>query len=129
MSIEDDDKEARLIAWKEFSGQTTETTKRDKCKEYLEEMEEIMTGSHTNQHNKTGVHLAQGSYSDAVNPTHYSRFPIQPIDFIIKNKLSYLQGNIIKYVCRFDAKNGVEDLKKAKQYLEWLIEEADKNGR
>lgn len=67
--------------------------------------------------------------NDPISPDHYSRFPIQPIDFIIKNKLSYLQGNIIKYVCRFDAKNGVEDLKKAKQYLEWLIEEAEKNDR
>ena len=37
---------------------------------------------------------------------HYKDFKIQPIEFITKNKLSFIQGNIIKYVCRFDKKNG-----------------------
>ena len=34
----------------------------------------------------------------------YKDFKIQPIEFITKNKLSFIQGNIIKYVCRFDKK-------------------------
>lgn len=59
----------------------------------------------------------------AVSPSHYSRFPIQPIEFIRKNRLDFLQANIIKYVCRHDAKNGLEDLMKARQYLDWLIED------
>ena len=54
-------------------------------------------------------------------PSYYSRFPIQPIDFISANKIDFLVGNVIKYVCRYDAKNGLEDLKKAKDYLEKLI--------
>lgn len=37
--------------------------------------------------------------------------------------LGYLKGNVMKYVWRFDRKNGVEDLEKAKVYLDWLIEE------
>lgn len=63
------------------------------------------------------------------SPTHYSRFPIQPIDFIAENKLNFLAGNIIKYVCRYDAKNGVEDLEKAKVYLEKLIEQTKKEQK
>lgn len=62
---------------------------------------------------------------DALSPNHYARYKIQPIDFIRQNGLSFLQGNIIKYIVRYDAKNGVEDLKKARVYLDWLIEDAE----
>lgn len=55
-------------------------------------------------------------------PKHYTRFSIEPIDFILKNGLSFWQGNIIKYILRYDAKNGVEDLLKARQYLDRQIE-------
>ncbi|WP_458098594.1 DUF3310 domain-containing protein [Roseomonas sp. WA12] len=57
------------------------------------------------------------------SPTHYARWALQPIEFIRRNNLPFLVGNVIKYVLRYDAKNGVEDLRKAKQYLEWLIED------
>ena len=53
---------------------------------------------------------------------HYKSFKIQPIEFITKNKLSFIQGNIIKYVCRFDKKNGNEDIDKAIHYCELLKE-------
>ena len=64
-----------------------------------------------------------------IGGTHYKDMPIQPIDFILKNKLGFCEGNIIKYVCRHRQKNGKEDLLKAKQYIDFLIEEeyADKN--
>lgn len=57
-----------------------------------------------------------------VGGNHYQDFVIQPIEFIMKNNLSFPVGNVIKYVCRFDKKNGLEDLNKAKHYLEILIE-------
>lgn len=66
-------------------------------------------------------------YDNVKNPQHYTNGKYQTID-IIKDKLSneqyrgYLIGNILKYMTRFQYKNGIEDLKKAKQYLEWLIE-------
>jgi hypothetical protein len=53
--------------------------------------------------------------------THYDQ-PIQVWDFVSKNRLGYLEGNIIKYVARHPEKNGVEDLKKARHYLDKLIE-------
>ena len=62
-----------------------------------------------------------------VGGSHYQDFPIQPIEFIMKNSLSFPVGNIIKYVCRFDKKNGLEDLNKAKHYLEILIENYESN--
>ena len=51
---------------------------------------------------------------------------IQPWDFIIANNLSFLQGNIIKYICRYNDKGGVQDLYKAEHYLKKLIETEEK---
>lgn len=53
---------------------------------------------------------------------HYKSMPIQAWDFILENKLGYMEGNIIKYISRWQRKNGVADLEKAKHYLEKLIE-------
>jgi len=53
---------------------------------------------------------------------HYKDFPIQPIEFTCKNNLDFLQGNVIKYVCRHKAKNGVEDIDKAIHYLQLIKE-------
>ena len=55
------------------------------------------------------------------NPKHYNQLKIQPRDYITKNKLDYNEGNVIKYVSRWRSKNGLEDLQKAKWYLERLI--------
>lgn len=53
---------------------------------------------------------------------HYRLKAIQPWDFIIANNISYLEGNAIKYLCRWREKNGLEDLRKAKHYIQKLIE-------
>jgi hypothetical protein len=53
---------------------------------------------------------------------HYSKMNIQPIDFITQNNLSFIQGNIIKYICRYKDKNGLQDLKKAQHYMNMLLE-------
>lgn len=60
------------------------------------------------------------------NQEHYTQFLIEPLEFIQANRLSFAQGNIIKYVCRYLSKNGIEDLIKARVYLDKLIEEAAK---
>src|SRR5690606_30962920 len=69
--------------------------------------------------------------SDAIHQTvHYKAGVIETIDFI-KAKLTpeqyegYLAGNVIKYISRYRHKNGAEDLKKARVYLNWLIEEME----
>ena len=57
-----------------------------------------------------------------IGGNHYKQFKIQPIEFITKNKLSFIQGCIIKYICRYDKKNGKEDLDKIIHYCELLKE-------
>jgi hypothetical protein len=54
--------------------------------------------------------------------THYKQLSIQPWDYIVSNNLGYLEGNIVKYVTRWQTKNGVQDLLKAKHYLDKLLE-------
>ncbi|KAA9534572.1 hypothetical protein DCK33_08225 [Listeria monocytogenes] len=68
---------------------------------------------------------------DNINhPTHYNQGGIETLDYI-KAKTphyeSYAIGNIIKYVSRYQHKNGLEDLKKAQFYLNDLVEEMEKN--
>ena len=57
---------------------------------------------------------------------HYKGMAIQPIQYIQANKLSYIEGNIVKYISRWRDKNGIEDLLKIKHYVEFLIEEETK---
>lgn len=57
-----------------------------------------------------------------VGGTHYSDLNIEPIQFIEANSLGFHEGNIVKYISRWQAKNGIEDLKKAKWYVERLLE-------
>jgi len=66
--------------------------------------------------------------TDMINsPPHYNQAGIECIDAIRAATEDgyeyYLQGNIIKYLWRYRYKNGVQDLEKAKWYLEKLIEE------
>lgn len=63
------------------------------------------------------------------HPNHYqSKSGLEVIDVIkaftedMNGMESYYTGNILKYMCRWKKKNGLEDLKKARQYLDWLIE-------
>lgn len=62
-----------------------------------------------------------------VGGNHYKNCKIQPIEFIVANNLDFLQGNVIKYICRYKNKNGIVDLEKAKHYIEMLIDFETKN--
>ena len=56
-----------------------------------------------------------------VGGSHYNNKAIQPIDYILENKLGYCEGNVIKYVTRHKDKNGPEDIKKAIHYLQFIL--------
>lgn len=58
---------------------------------------------------------------------HYKDLAIQPVEYIHANGIGYFEGNVIKYVSRWRAKNGIKDLEKAKHYIELLIELETKN--
>jgi hypothetical protein len=54
--------------------------------------------------------------------THYKDLPIQPVEYIYANAIGYFEGNVIKYVSRWRKKNGMDDLRKARHYIDMLIE-------
>ena len=58
---------------------------------------------------------------DPINPDYYTD-GIEVAKVIMSWELNFNEGNIVKYICRWRSKNGIEDLKKAKKYLELLIE-------
>lgn len=65
---------------------------------------------------------------DLARPSHYVNGGVEPIDLFKSLGIfrAACQANIIKYVSRYDKKGeALRDLKKAKQYLEWLIEEVE----
>lgn len=62
---------------------------------------------------------------EQVGGDHYKGRAIQPIDYILANELDFCEGNVVKYVTRWRFKNGIEDLKKARQYLDFMIEEEE----
>lgn len=78
--------------------------------------------------------IPESSKPDNVNrPKHYLKGGLECIQ-VIKAQLTpeqykgYLYGNVLKYMWRWQDKNGLEDLRKAAKYLEWLQEEVKKNG-
>ncbi|CYY88915.1 phage protein [Streptococcus suis] len=87
--------------------------------------------------NSGDIHsVVKNKMTDAVkNPSHYQgRFGLEAVD-VIKNfaacpeqEEGFYWGNAIKYMLRWHSKNGLEDLKKARQNLDWLIEMLEKNN-
>ena len=59
---------------------------------------------------------------DPINPDYYKR-GIETTLYILSHELDFCEGNIIKYITRWQKKGGLEDLKKAQKYLELLIED------
>lgn len=69
----------------------------------------------------------------SINPSHYRQQGKETIE-ILKDTLSeaefrgFLKGNIIKYLTRYEHKNGLEDLQKAEWYLVRLINEVNSHS-
>jgi len=61
-----------------------------------------------------------------VGGSHYKTMKIQPIEFIHANNIGFIEGSVIKYMCRWRDKNGIEDLRKAIHLIEMLIELEEK---
>ena len=64
------------------------------------------------------------SFGTQVGGTHYQHLAIQPNEYITKNNLGWNEANVVKYITRWRSKGGVEDLRKARHYLDMLIEMA-----
>jgi hypothetical protein len=61
-----------------------------------------------------------------VGGDHYKKLNIQPVEYILANKIPYCEGNIIKYITRWRDKGGIKDLEKVKHYIDILIYEETK---
>ena len=60
------------------------------------------------------------------HPSHYNHGKIEVIDFIEDQELGFPLGNAVKYICRCRWKdNMLEDLKKARWYVDWVIKELE----
>jgi hypothetical protein len=65
---------------------------------------------------------AASANTHQVGGDHYRAKPIQPWDFITANGIGFLEGNAIKYLARWKDKGGIDDLRKARHYVDKLIE-------
>lgn len=63
-----------------------------------------------------------------IGGNHYKQFKIQPAEFCYKNNIPYLEATAIKYLCRWKDKGGIQDLEKARHYIDLLIEFQDANN-
>ena len=61
-------------------------------------------------------------YDTQVGGSHYKDMKIQPSEFINKNEMQFAEGNAIKYICRHGSKGRLQDLEKAKHYIDMIIE-------
>jgi hypothetical protein len=71
-------------------------------------------------------------YKDVKNQQHYAQ-TVQPIEYMEITMTpeqfeGYLLGNVIKYISRYRHKNGLEDLRKAKVYIGWLVDHVADTG-
>ena len=62
------------------------------------------------------------------NPLYYQKGNIEVIDFILDQKMDYLTANVQKYIARWRFKDGIEDLRKARWFLDKLIEQQVNNA-
>jgi hypothetical protein len=71
--------------------------------------------------------LSTMKFEATMCPDHYE-MEITPIQFIQANDLDFCQGNVIKYVCRYKKKGGMKDLRKAQQYIKFMINKLKGDG-
>ena len=74
-------------------------------------------------------HTGLKGLHDAVEkPKHYN-MGIETIEYIESWEMNYIEGNIIKYITRYKYKNGLEDLKKCRWYLDRLIKKCEEKDK
>ena len=72
--------------------------------------------------------MEEGLAEMSINPQHYRQGDIEVIDFILDQKMDYLTANVQKYIARWRFKDGIEDLRKARWFLDKLIEQQVENA-
>ena len=65
---------------------------------------------------------AVSARDDQVGGSHYKDLAIQPVEYIARNAIPFLEGNVIKYVSRHRHKDGAQDIRKAIHYCRLILE-------
>lgn len=68
-------------------------------------------------------------FGEQIGGSHYKHMAIQPVEYIHRNGIGFVEGAVIKYVSRWKDKGGVEDLRKARHMLDLLIEMEDESPK
>ena len=89
----------------------------DGTTEWGEDKDTLLAASRYN-----GQPLKQKAIDSQIGGSHYKKYKIQPAEFCHKNNIPYLEATAIKYLCRWRDKGGVQDLEKAKHFIDLLIE-------
>jgi|TARA_B110000908_G_scaffold94612_1_gene112132 hypothetical protein len=63
------------------------------------------------------------------HPKHYNQGSIEVWDFIQDQDLNFFEGNIVKYICRWKDKGGIEDLQKVKEYTQKYLDIVNKTSK
>ena len=74
------------------------------------------------RHYKTHQRAQDSAFNSQVGGDHYTKLAIQPMEYSFKNKLDPCQHTAIKYITRFRDKGGKQDLEKAIDCIQMLIE-------
>ena len=105
----------------------------DELRKNLEKQKSLddVTPEEWNRVSKTAVgklYHPEDKHNPVTQPDHYNKGAIEAIEAIKASMhpqeyKGYLKGNCLKYLWRYEYKNDVEDLRKARVYLDWLIKE------
>lgn len=66
--------------------------------------------------------MSESALDSQVGGNHYKDLAIQPVEYIHRNGIGYMEGCAIKYLTRWRSKGGIQDLEKAKHFIDLLIE-------
>lgn len=108
-------------------GMTSKTESAKKMKT-TEKSSPFMGGFTIGDYDRWVVSSVKDPLDTQCGGDHYKKNSIQPIEYILANKLGYVEGNIIKYITRWRDKGGIEDLNKIKHYCDFLIKNEQEKG-
>lgn len=95
------------------SGMSTETVCHNALRLYIEIPVE----------NSCEEEVAGSNIIEQEEDFHYHKCKIEPIEYILANNLGFCEGNVVKYITRYKDKGGVDDLRKIKEYVDYLIKD------
>ena len=87
-----------------------------------------MTGSKPEMRMSITMESEESALDVQVGGGHYKDYKIQPVEFIHANNIPFIEGNCIKYLCRWREKGGAQDLEKVIHYIGLLLELEQKHG-